>query len=78
MIFFVSLGLAIIPLFKMEFIPELREGHYTMHMAGIPGTSHVEMNRVGKLITEKINNIENVKSVVQWVGRAKTERIHLE
>ncbi|GIR48291.1 MAG: hypothetical protein CM15mP58_03880 [Burkholderiaceae bacterium] len=70
-IFFVSLGLAIIPLFKMEFIPELREGHYTMHMAGIPGTSHVEMNRVGKLITEKINSIENVKSVVQWVGRAE-------
>ena len=55
----------------MEFIPELREGHYTMHMAGIPGTSHVEMNRVGKLITEKINSIENVKSVVQWVGRAE-------
>ena len=71
MIFFVSLGVAIIPLFKMEFIPELREGHYTMHMAGIPGTSHVEMNRVGKLITEKINNIDNVKSTVQWVGRAE-------
>ncbi|MEL0325617.1 MAG: efflux RND transporter permease subunit, partial [Burkholderiaceae bacterium] len=70
-IFFVSLGLAIIPLFKMEFIPELREGHYTMHMAGVPGTSHVEVNRVGKLITEKINSIENVKSVVQWVGRAE-------
>ncbi len=70
-IFFVSLGAAIIPLFKMEFIPELREGHYTMHMAGIPGTSHIEMNRVGKLITEKINSIENVKSVVQWVGRAE-------
>ena len=60
-----------IPLFKMEFIPELREGHYTMHMAGVPGTSHVEVNRVGKLITEKINSIENVKSVVQWVGRAE-------
>ena len=70
-IFCVSLGLAIIPLFKMEFIPELREGHYTMHMAGVPGTSHVEVNRVGKLITEKINSIENVKSVVQWVGRAE-------
>ena len=55
----------------MEFIPELREGHYTMHMAGVPGTSHVEVNRVGKLITEKINSIENVKSVVQWVGRAE-------
>ena len=70
-IFFVSLGLAIIPLFKMEFIPELREGHYIMHMAGIPGTSHIEMNRVGGLITEQINNIENVKSTVQWVGRAE-------
>ena len=70
-IFCVSLGLAMIPLFKMEFIPELREGHYTMHMAGVPGTSHVEVNRVGKLITEKINSIENVKSVVQWVGRAE-------
>ena len=70
-IFCVSLGLAMIPLFKMEFIPELREGHYTMHMAGVPGTSHVEMNRVGKLIIEKINSIENVKSVVQWVGRAE-------
>ena len=70
-IFFLLIGLSTIPLFKVEFIPELREGHYIVHMTAVPGTSSAEMNRVGKLVTKKIRNIKNVKSTAQWVGRAE-------
>ena len=70
-IFVIFIGLGTIPLFKMQFIPDLREGHYIVHMTAIPGTSPQEMNRVGKLVTKKIRDIENVKSTAQWVGRAE-------
>ncbi len=70
-IFFILLSLATISLFRIEFIPELREGHYIVHMTAIPGTSSKEMLRVGKLVTEKINKIDGVQSTAQWVGRAE-------
>ena len=70
-IFSILLSLATIFLFKVEFIPELREGHYIVHMTAIPGTSTKEMLRVGKLVTEKINKIDGVQSTAQWVGRAE-------
>ncbi len=70
-IFTILLSLAAISLFRVEFIPELREGHYIVHMTGIPGTSSKEMLRVGKLVTKKINEIDGVQSTAQWVGRAE-------
>ncbi len=70
-IFLILSALAGISLFRFEFIPELREGHYIVHMTAIPGTSTKEMTRVGNIVTQKIRQIDGVKSTVQWVGRAK-------
>lgn len=66
----IALGLGILPLFKSQFIPNLHEGHYIMHMTAVPGTSEQESLRIGKKVTEVIMGIEGIKSVAQWVGRA--------
>jgi CzcA family heavy metal efflux pump len=67
----ISLGLGILPLFKNQFIPSLYEGHYIMHMTAVPGTSEQESLRLGKQVIEAISEIEGVRSVAQWVGRAQ-------
>ena len=66
----ISLGLGILPLFKSQFIPPLHEGHFIMHMTALPGTSELESLRLGKQVAKIIGNINGVKSVTQWVGRA--------
>ncbi|HWU33686.1 MAG TPA: efflux RND transporter permease subunit [Methylovorus sp.] len=66
----IALGLGILPLFKSQFIPNLHEGHYIMHMTAVPGTSEQESLRVGKKVAEAISSIKGVRSVAQWVGRA--------
>jgi CzcA family heavy metal efflux pump len=66
----IALGLGILPLFKSQFIPNLHEGHYIMHMTAVPGTSEQESLRVGKKVAETISSIKGVRSVAQWVGRA--------
>lgn len=68
---FVALGLGILPLFKSQFIPDLKEGHYIMHMTAVPGTSEQESLRIGERVTQDISSIKGVKSVAQWVGRAQ-------
>ncbi|OUV99797.1 MAG: hypothetical protein CBD16_07515 [Betaproteobacteria bacterium TMED156] len=70
-IFLIISSLAAINLFRFEFIPELREGHYIVHMTAIPGTSSKEMLRVGNIVTKRIREIDGVKSTTQWVGRAE-------
>jgi CzcA family heavy metal efflux pump len=67
----IALGLGILPLFKSQFIPNLHEGHYIMHMTAVPGTSEQESLRIGEKVSATINAIEGVKSVTQWVGRAQ-------
>ena len=66
----ITLGLGILPLFKSQFIPSLHEGHYIMHMTAVPGTSARESLRIGKKVAKVVSNIQGVKSVTQWVGRA--------
>ena len=66
----ITLGLGILPLFKSQFIPNLHEGHFIMHMTALPGTSEQESLRIGKKVSQVIRNIKGVKSVTQWVGRA--------
>lgn len=66
----IALGLGILPLFKSQFIPNLHEGHFIMHMTALPGTSEQESLRIGKQVSQVIRNIKGVKSVTQWVGRA--------
>ncbi len=67
---FIALGLGILPLFKSQFIPNLHEGHYIMHMTAVPGTSAQESLRIGTRVAQTIGQIEGVQSVAQWVGRA--------
>ncbi|HQN65291.1 MAG TPA: efflux RND transporter permease subunit [Methylophilus sp.] len=67
----IGVGLGILPLFKSQFIPALHEGHFIMHMTAVPGTSEKESLRLGKQVAKVISNIEGVKSVTQWVGRAQ-------
>ncbi len=67
----VLLGLASLPLFRIEFVPELREGHYIVHMTALPGTSEAESLRIGRKVTDAIASVEGVQSVTQWVGRAQ-------
>ncbi len=67
----ISLGLGILPLFKSQFIPNLHEGHYILHMTAVPGTSQQESLRIGERVAEAVSAIRGVKSVSQWVGRAQ-------
>lgn len=66
-----ALGLAMLPLFRGEFIPPLKEGHYIVHMAAVPGTSLNESLRLGERVTRELLDIPGVRSVAQWVGRAE-------
>jgi CzcA family heavy metal efflux pump len=54
-----------------KFLPELREGHFIVHTASVPGTSLQESIRVGSLLTEQLMAINGVESVSQWAGRAE-------
>ena len=67
---FIALGLSLLLLFKSQFIPALHEGHFIMHMTAVPGTSEQESLRLGKKVSNVLRNIDGVKSVTQWVGRA--------
>lgn len=66
----IALGMAVLPLLAGEFIPALREGHYIIHMAAVPGTAESESLRIGSRVAKSIGSIEGVQSVAQWVGRA--------
>ena len=65
-----TIGIALLPLFRSEFIPALKEGHYIIHMSAIPGTSEKESLRLGSIVAREIGKISGVQSVAQWVGRA--------
>ncbi len=54
-----------------KFLPELREGHFIVHTASIPGTSLQESLRIGSQLTAQFMKIPGVESVSQWAGRAE-------
>ncbi|BBJ22462.1 efflux RND transporter permease subunit [Candidatus Nitrotoga sp. AM1P] len=63
-------ALATLPFLEGSFIPELKEGHYTVHMAATPGTSLSESMRIGRQITLALSKIPGVRLVAQRAGRA--------
>ncbi len=63
-------GCSMLPLFGGSFIPELKEGHFIVHMPTAPGTSIAESLRLGKLVTTALRALPAVRSVAQRVGRA--------
>lgn len=53
-----------------NFIPELREGHYIVHMGLTPGSSLAESMRIGAQISRTLMHIPGVRLVAQSAGRA--------
>ncbi len=63
--------LATLPFFSTQFLPELREGHYIMHMQAVPGTSLEQSLNIGQKISRALLKLPGVRSVAQRVGRAR-------
>ena len=64
-------GCATLPLFGANFIPELKEGHFIVHMAAAPGTSIAESLRMGERVTQALLAVPGVRTVAQRAGRAE-------
>jgi Cu/Ag efflux pump CusA len=64
-------GIAALPFFSTSFLPDLREGHYILHMQAVPGTSLEESLRSGREVTSALLKLPFVRSVSQRVGRAE-------
>ncbi len=64
-------GLAALPFFGGSFLPELKEGHYILHMSAVPGTSLAESLRIGRQVTAELLKLPSVRAVSQRVGRAE-------
>jgi CzcA family heavy metal efflux pump len=57
--------------FGGEFLPELRENHYVVHMRGMPGTSLPQSLATGQRVRKALAGIKGVRSVNQQIGRAE-------
>ncbi|TBR71310.1 MAG: efflux RND transporter permease subunit, partial [Nevskiaceae bacterium] len=68
---FTIVGCATLPMFGASFIPELREGHFIIHMSAVPGTSIERSLSIGARVAEALRKIPAVRSVAQRVGRAE-------
>lgn len=64
-------GCAALPFLGGGFIPELKEGHFVVHMSAVPGTSIDESLRVGAHIADALRQLPEVRSVAQRAGRAE-------
>ena len=64
-------GLAMLPFFSGQFVPELREGHFVVHMSAVPGTSLAQSLALGKQVTAELMKLPFVRKVGQRVGRAE-------
>jgi len=63
-------ALASLPLLSGDFIPQLREGHYIVHMGLAPGTSLAESMRIGTQVSDALMRVPGVRLVAQRAGRA--------
>ncbi len=68
---FTIAGCAALPLFGGGFIPELKEGHFIVHLSAVPGTSIDESLRIGAHIADALRQVPSVRSVGQRAGRAE-------
>lgn len=69
-ILFTLLSCATIPLLGGEFLPELKEGHFIVHVSAAPGTSIAESERLGARVTEALKAVPGVRTVAERIGRA--------
>ena len=64
-------GIAVLPFLEAGFLPELREGHFIVHLSAVSGTSLAESLRIGRTVTAELQKIPFVRLVTQRVGRAE-------
>ncbi|RTL28305.1 MAG: efflux RND transporter permease subunit [Burkholderiales bacterium] len=64
-------AVATLPWLGGDFLPELREGHYVIHVSSLPGTSLAESLRIGQGISKRLLALPQVHSVGQRAGRAE-------
>lgn len=65
------LAIAALPFFGGAFLPELREGHFIVHMSAVPGTSLQESLRLGQAVTAELRKNPHIRSISQRAGRAE-------
>lgn len=63
-------ALVALPFLQASYIPELKEGHYIVHVGLAPGTSLAESMRIGGRISKALMAIPGVRLVAQRAGRA--------
>jgi CzcA family heavy metal efflux pump len=67
----IAAALVIIPFLRGQFLPELIEGNFIVHVSAAPGTSLQETLRTGKLLANRLLALPYVVSVAQRAGRAE-------
>ena len=68
---FCLVAAGMLPFFGGAFLPELREGHFIVHMSAIPGTSLEESLRIGREVAKELRKNPHIRSVAQRAGRAE-------
>lgn len=63
-------AIATLPFFGGNFLPELQENSFIVHMTGIPGTSIPESMRMGREVSAALLRDPDIKSIDQRDGRA--------
>ncbi|MDG0027556.1 efflux RND transporter permease subunit [Trinickia sp. Y13] len=63
-------ALGALPFMNGNFIPQLREGHYIVHMGLAPGTSLPASIRIGTKVSNALMHVPGVRLVAQRAGRA--------
>lgn len=66
-----AMALATVPFLGGGFLPELKEGHYIVHMSMAPGTSLEQSIELGNRVSRALMALPAVKSVAQRAGRAE-------
>ena len=66
-------AVATLPFLHASFLPELKEGHFIVHMTMIPGTSIEQSLALGNKVTQALLADPEVRSVAQRVGRAASD-----
>jgi CzcA family heavy metal efflux pump len=57
--------------FGGQFLPELRENHFVVHMSGLPGDSLPHTMAMGARVADDLAAVPEVRSVAQQAGRAE-------
>src|SRR5207253_9312375 len=66
-------GFGLIALLGGQFLPELHEGPFIVHVTAAPGTSIDGSLRLGAQVTQALLQVPFVRSVAQRAGRAAVD-----